>query len=192
MFCPKCKTEYIEGIKTCADCNVPLVEELPPVVETVRTPSEPLPPDSGKMVMVFCTDDSHDFIQAAEALKQAGIRVYGDEEFTGEMNMAQISLSPFRWTIYVDEGRALDAREVLEDREFDFIADGPVNGPEADEIGEIAEEIPQPVEQPIPRKSADIAEQSRIVVAGDGSFRKFILLIVATAIIGTIIVLLRK
>ena len=25
MFCPKCKTEYLEGIKMCADCNVLLV-----------------------------------------------------------------------------------------------------------------------------------------------------------------------
>ena len=29
MFCPKCKAEYREGVATCADCLVPLVEELP-------------------------------------------------------------------------------------------------------------------------------------------------------------------
>ena len=28
-WCPKCKNEYIEGITTCADCGVELVEELP-------------------------------------------------------------------------------------------------------------------------------------------------------------------
>lgn len=27
-WCPKCKCEYVEGIKECADCKVPLVEEL--------------------------------------------------------------------------------------------------------------------------------------------------------------------
>jgi hypothetical protein len=27
MICPKCKCEYIEGIKVCADCEVDLVEE---------------------------------------------------------------------------------------------------------------------------------------------------------------------
>ena len=27
-WCPKCKNEYIEGITTCADCGVELVEEL--------------------------------------------------------------------------------------------------------------------------------------------------------------------
>ena len=29
MFCPKCKAEYREGFKICADCNVPLVDKLP-------------------------------------------------------------------------------------------------------------------------------------------------------------------
>jgi putative signal transducing protein len=30
MFCPKCRTEYRKGFATCADCEVPLVDGLPP------------------------------------------------------------------------------------------------------------------------------------------------------------------
>jgi hypothetical protein len=33
-FCPKCRAEYIEGVETCPDCQVKLVNELPPMDET--------------------------------------------------------------------------------------------------------------------------------------------------------------
>ncbi|MDZ4343355.1 MAG: DUF2007 domain-containing protein [Candidatus Binatia bacterium] len=29
MYCPKCKGEYREGFTQCADCQIPLVDELP-------------------------------------------------------------------------------------------------------------------------------------------------------------------
>lgn len=28
-YCPNCQTEYTEGIKTCADCGEPLIDEMP-------------------------------------------------------------------------------------------------------------------------------------------------------------------
>ena len=33
MFCPECSAEYREGFKECADCGVPLVEQLPAAEE---------------------------------------------------------------------------------------------------------------------------------------------------------------
>ena len=30
MFCPECRTEYRKGFTTCADCEIPLVSQLPP------------------------------------------------------------------------------------------------------------------------------------------------------------------
>ena len=29
MYCPQCKGEYREGFTQCADCQIPLVDELP-------------------------------------------------------------------------------------------------------------------------------------------------------------------
>ncbi len=41
MYCPNCRAEYREGFTECADCGVPLVDELPPEAVPVRQPKLP-------------------------------------------------------------------------------------------------------------------------------------------------------
>ncbi len=31
MICPNCKSEFVEGVYTCSDCGIPLVDYLPAV-----------------------------------------------------------------------------------------------------------------------------------------------------------------
>lgn len=57
MICPQCKTEYIEGVDTCADCQVPLVSSLPP--SDKEEPVENVPgPEYGEYTIVYTTNDS--------------------------------------------------------------------------------------------------------------------------------------
>ncbi len=70
MFCPQCKTEYRPGFTECADCRVPLVEQLPPD-EPANVPD----PDS-RFVDVLETWDMTDIAQIKAALEAAGIEYF--------------------------------------------------------------------------------------------------------------------
>ena len=40
MFCPRCRCEYRLGFTECADCHVPLVDQMPPPDPPVRLSPE--------------------------------------------------------------------------------------------------------------------------------------------------------
>ncbi len=49
MYCPKCRTQYIENVKECSDCKVPLIEELPDERPIERVKWVALPPVKGNI-----------------------------------------------------------------------------------------------------------------------------------------------
>jgi membrane protease YdiL (CAAX protease family) len=64
MFCPDCGSEYRPGFSRCADCELDLVDELPPAPE----PEEPL-----TLATVYATGDRALLARAKSRLDQAGI-----------------------------------------------------------------------------------------------------------------------
>jgi hypothetical protein len=73
MFCPKCKAEYREGFYVCADCNVDLVEEVPP---------EPVP-EYLEYEQVLATYNAADIAIIKSLLDTYGIMYYfHGEHFT--------------------------------------------------------------------------------------------------------------
>ena len=65
MFCPQCRLEYREGFTRCSDCDVPLVESLPP--------EEAGDPASLDLVTVFETGEPTLLAMAHSLLDEEGI-----------------------------------------------------------------------------------------------------------------------
>lgn len=73
MYCPKCRMEYREGFTQCSDCDVKLVDDLPP----------PRAPEYENMVTVFEGDSSSAAVARA-TVEGVGIESWvKDEEVHG-------------------------------------------------------------------------------------------------------------
>lgn len=105
MYCPKCRSEYREGIYTCADCGVSLVDALP------------LASDA-ELVQVFNTTDPALFPIVKSVLDAAGIPylVQGEEHlglFPLGLFGAAVSKRALGAIIRVPADRADETRELL-------------------------------------------------------------------------------
>jgi len=65
MICPKCKSEYVEGFKTCPDCQVELVAEI-------EEDSE----EFVKFITIVKTQNSNLMAIAKSVLEDAGIKYF--------------------------------------------------------------------------------------------------------------------
>jgi len=102
MFCPRCRTEYRDGLTECADCQVALVPALEIEVQDCRPAS----------VAVFESNDRFTVSLAKGSLEDAGIPfwMHGDEI------AAHLALSPVIFPscqFLVTKDREAEARELL-------------------------------------------------------------------------------
>lgn len=71
MFCPKCKDEFIKGIEACPDCEVPLVDTLPPEEKQEFTYVE---------LVTVLSGDMSAMMVAKSILEDAGIKYFAKGE----------------------------------------------------------------------------------------------------------------
>ena len=106
MFCPDCQTEYVEGVTTCGDCGVPLVEKLPP--------EPPEPPEPAETVEVWTGNEELLYNFLANALAQAGIEYHSrTDESTYLFGSAGGFGPPF--SLWVHRDQASRARELIQE-----------------------------------------------------------------------------
>jgi len=72
MYCPKCRYEFKAGVTVCPDCNVPLVDTLPPEPEVEYEYIERIP--------IFKTTDQSKIMIAKSLLEEAGIDYFAQGE----------------------------------------------------------------------------------------------------------------
>ncbi|HVO76345.1 MAG TPA: DUF2007 domain-containing protein, partial [Candidatus Bathyarchaeia archaeon] len=107
MFCPKCKAEYTERVRECADCGVPLVEVLSP--EPERSALE--------YVSIVETFNWNDIAMIESILEGSGI----DYIVQGETALAVVQyVEPV--VVMVVKGQVDEAKALLKDLDLSFKA----------------------------------------------------------------------
>jgi hypothetical protein len=80
VFCPKCRAEYIEGVKICDDCGIALIDILPE--ENQRNENE-----YQKLAGVFTTNNSIEANFIKSLLESNGIICFIDNEHLVSINI---------------------------------------------------------------------------------------------------------
>jgi hypothetical protein len=108
MFCPKCRAEYREGFYVCADCDVDLIDVLPP---------EPEPePEYVEYEQVLATYNPADIAFIKSLLDAEGITYFfHGEHFTYVRPFAD----PARLMVSKDEVEL--TRDLLQDLNLSFL-----------------------------------------------------------------------
>ncbi len=116
MFCPQCGAEYREGVTTCADCAVALVERAPEKVDE---------PEWQDLVTVLRTSDEAELAVVRSLLEAEGIRCLlrgeGVQEVVGFGRVGGENLALGLVDVQVPAEQADAARELLAARDVAIV-----------------------------------------------------------------------
>jgi len=135
MYCPSCRSEYIEGVKMCKECDVALVEEMPPEPRL----------EYQEQAGVFSSTSPSLVAMAQSILESAGI-----ESFIKDASLANLlDMNIVELQVAVENEE--DARKLLEDLKVSDESEEPAGEEEGDqdEVGEEEEEYGEEDEEEI-------------------------------------------
>lgn len=105
MYCPKCRTNYIENVKECFDCKIPLVDELPEETPLEKIKWVALPVVPGEVYA--------DMVE--EVLQNEGIPNFTKSDWaTSAFHISSANLVGAKVTIFVPEENHAEATAILE------------------------------------------------------------------------------
>ncbi|HPZ43148.1 MAG TPA: DUF2007 domain-containing protein [Bacillota bacterium] len=117
MFCPKCRYEYVAGIKECPKCREALVEELNQDLEPAQISEPQLKPGYSKPVTVFATADAGLLAVVKSILDGAGIKYFVRNELIQAILPVQSGAFNSLVEIQVWPEDAADARALLDTKD---------------------------------------------------------------------------
>ncbi len=103
-FCPECRYEYVEGTTECPDCNVQLIDKLPPSPEELAHEHN-MHLDNSPLVLLVRPNDNQQAFMINDALAVSKIQTWSHSSPSGKSRVDN--------SIYVLEDHLEDARKVL-------------------------------------------------------------------------------
>ena len=106
MYCPKCRTQYIENIKECSDCKIPLVDKLPKETPLEKIKWVALTPLAGEIYAEM----------VEEVLQNLEIPNFTKSDWaTSAFNISSANLVGAKVTIFVPEEHRDEAEKLIEE-----------------------------------------------------------------------------